>query len=59
VDLDRISPFVFEMLVISWLNDLVYSRQETEDLEPGQAWLTDSGFLDATRNGRLFYDHAA
>ena len=59
VDLDRISPFVFELVVISWLSDLVYARRETEGLEPGQAWLMDSGFLDATRNGRLFYDHAA
>ena len=59
VDLDRISRFTFEMLVISWLSDLVYVRRETESLEPGQAWLMDSGFLDATRNGRLFYDHAA
>lgn len=59
VDLDRISGFAFEMLVISWLSDLVYARRETEGLEPGQAWLMDSGFLDATRNGRLFYDHAA
>lgn len=59
VDLDRISRFAFEMLVISWLSDLVYARRETEGPEPGQAWLMDSGFLDATRNGRLFYDHAA
>jgi len=59
VDLDQISPPVFELVVISWLSDLVYARQETEGLEPGQAWLMDSGFLDATRNGRLYYDHAA
>jgi|1186.fasta_scaffold89360_2 hypothetical protein len=59
VDLDRISPFVFELVVISWLSDLVYARREAEGLEPGQAWLMDSGFLDATRDGRLFYDHAA
>jgi hypothetical protein len=59
VDLDRISRFVFEMLVISWLSDLVYARRETEGMEPDQAWLMDSGFLDATRDGTLFYDHAA
>ena len=59
VDLDRISPFVFELVVISWLSDLVYARRETEDLEPRQAWLLDSGFFDATKNGTLFYDHAA
>jgi hypothetical protein len=59
VDLDRISPYTFELLVIYWLSDLVYARQETEGLEPRQAWLMDSGFLDATRDGTLFYDHAA
>jgi hypothetical protein len=59
VDLDHISPFVFDLVVISWLSDLVYAQQGTEGLEPRQAWLMDSGFLNATRNGTLSYDLAA
>jgi hypothetical protein len=58
-DLDRLSAPVFELMAISWLSDLVHSRRESEGLGNDQAWLAESGLLDAVRNGRLAYDRAA
>ncbi|MEA2601073.1 MAG: hypothetical protein QOF89_2065 [Acidobacteriota bacterium] len=57
LDLDRLSAPVFELTAISWLSDLVYSRRDSSG--HGQAWLVESGLMDAVRNGRLAYDLAA
>ena len=56
---DRLSPPVFELVVISWLSDLVYVPQKSESLGTEQPWLTDSGFLEAAKNGSLSYGLAA
>jgi hypothetical protein len=59
LDLDRLSPSTFELVVISWLSDLIYGSQRAESLGSEQAWLTDSGFLDAAKDGSLSYGLAA
>jgi hypothetical protein len=59
LDLDRLSVPVFELMAISWLSDLVYSRRETESPAQDRAWLVESGLMDAVKNGRLAYELAA
>lgn len=55
LDLRKLDRGTFELLVSSWLNTLVHSRS---DASKAQAWLEESGLLDAVRKGRL-YDQAA
>jgi hypothetical protein len=59
LDLDRISSPVFELMAISWLSDLVHSKRESETVGNDEAWLVQSGLLDAVRNGRLAHELAA
>lgn len=48
---EHISPHGFELLVGTWLNDLLHRRltPTTEAAEP----LLASGFLDAVKDGRV------
>jgi hypothetical protein len=55
LDLRSIGGMAFELLVSSWLSALVHSQGAPPS---DQSWLTESGFLEAVRNGRL-YDQAA
>ncbi len=51
VEPEAVYPEVFEMMVWSWLHELVESsRHETNDFPP---WLTESGLLGAVRGGWL------
>jgi hypothetical protein len=59
LDLDRMSSPVFELMAISWLSDLVHSGRESETLGHDEAWLVESGLLDAVKNGKLAYELAA
>jgi len=55
-DLETLGGPAFEMLVSTWLNDLVRSAGAAP---PGQLWLEESGLLAAIRHGRLDYQVAA
>jgi hypothetical protein len=56
LDLEALSGPAFEMLVSTWLNELVRSDGA---LRNGQSWLEESGLLAAIRHGRLDYQVAA
>jgi len=59
LDLDHLSSPVFELMATFWLSDLVHSRRESETLGRDEAWLVQSGLLEAVRNGKLAYERAA
>ena len=46
------SPQAFELIVGSWLNDLLGDRWEPSKIEQRKT-LIESGFLDAVKNGRV------
>jgi hypothetical protein len=54
LDPSDISRPAFELVVSSWLADLIRS-----DETPESSWMATSGFLDAIRAGRIEYDLAA
>ncbi len=45
----------FELLVASWLSDLIYSEQLPEEFNESQRWLIDSGLYMAISGGNLKY----
>jgi len=53
------SPEVFEMVVSSWLADLVREAEPRERLAAEQPWLVESGLLDAVAGGQIEYANAA
>jgi hypothetical protein len=53
------SPQAFELVVASWLGDLLRFEEPREGLAAVQPGLTDSGFFDAVLGGRLAYAPAA
>ena len=58
VDPQSVSGFAFELIVASWLNDLTHNSMSGEsNTAPGG--LTESGFLDTVREGRVEYQAAA
>ena len=59
LDPEKISGPAFEMLVVSWLGDLIRSRDLPGDSAREQGWLKDSSFLDVIRNGRIDFPAAA
>jgi hypothetical protein len=48
-----------ELVVASWLGDLLRFRESRETLAAVQPRLIDSGFFDAILGGRLAYEPAA
>ncbi|HXH09477.1 MAG TPA: hypothetical protein VNP04_06920 [Alphaproteobacteria bacterium] len=50
------SSYAFELLVESWLNDLMRSEKPAEQLANGERWLVESGFLSAIKDGRIEYE---
>lgn len=53
------SSQAFELVVASWLGDLLRFHESREALAAAQARLIDPGFVDAIRGGRLAYEPAA
>jgi hypothetical protein len=49
----QLSPSSFELLVGSWLEDLVHADLDGARLAPSQKWLIDSGLYDAIRHGSI------
>ncbi|MDQ4075121.1 MAG: hypothetical protein M3220_02615 [Chloroflexota bacterium] len=46
----------FELLIASWLNELIHSDKAYEDLDYYQSWLLDSGLSDELVGGRLAHE---
>jgi hypothetical protein len=53
------SPQAFELVVASWLADLVREAGPRERLAVAQPWLVESGLLDAVAGGQIEYATAA
>lgn len=55
---DAISEYGLELLVSSWLTDLVEPKSR-EEISPRLFWLFDSGLYDAIKGGRVATEVAA
>lgn len=51
-----LSGGAFELLVASWLGDLMRSEEPAEEFANGERWLVESGFLDMVKDGRIEYE---
>lgn len=51
-NLEELSQESFELLVISWLNDIINARV-TKEVMPELSWLFDSGLYDNIKDGLL------
>jgi hypothetical protein len=50
----------FELVVGAWLGDLIRSESKSSQVSStSEDWLTESGLLDAVKNGRVEYEAAA
>lgn len=56
LSLDKVSGRAFELLVASWLQDLVQRPDLPSGLSQGEAWIAGSGLLDAIKGGRIQYE---
>lgn len=50
---DTMSGPSFEMIVSAWLGDLLRVECLSDNLKQEHSWLTDSGFFEAIRGGRI------
>ena len=55
---DQISGESFELVVASWLSELVHSDKLSEKNDPAGNWLIESGLHKALTGGRLAYEVA-
>lgn len=51
-----LSGGAFELVVESWLSDLMRSEEPAEKFANGERCLVESGFLDVVKDGRIEYD---
>lgn len=56
VPTDRIGSKSLEIIVASWLSELIHGELPPEELERSQAWLTESGLYAAVAKGRLEHE---
>ncbi|MCX6044566.1 MAG: hypothetical protein NT075_05590 [Chloroflexi bacterium] len=54
INIDQISSQSLELILTSWLNDLIHKRPD--ELDNSEHWLIDSGLYDALAGGRLAYE---
>ena len=54
--LETLSGYGFELIIASWLNDLVISELKRNISPPYLAWIFDSGLYDAINNGSVKTD---
>jgi hypothetical protein len=52
-DLSALNRYSFELVVRSWLDDLVNSNREPADLPESERWVVDSGLYDAVNRGYI------
>jgi hypothetical protein len=58
IEPDKISGASFELIVASWLRELVHSDKVPEGNGADRNWLIESGLYDAVAGGRLAYEVA-
>ncbi|MFN2453249.1 MAG: hypothetical protein ABR577_03415 [Pyrinomonadaceae bacterium] len=51
--LDKLSGYGLELIINSWLNDLLNTNLTGETAEPYEKWLFDSGLYDAIQHGSV------
>lgn len=59
ISLDTISGYGLEMLVSSWLTQIIISDLTPETAMPEQQWLFESGLYQAIHNGSIITQAAA
>ena len=52
---NQITKQSLELIIASWLNELIYSQEALEDVKQSQCWLIDSGLYDALVGGKVSY----
>ncbi len=45
-----------EMIITSWLNEVMYSEETIEELKDSQSWLIDSGLYSALTGGKINHE---
>lgn len=53
----QISGQSLELIVASWLGEIIHSEKAPEDIDESQQWLVDSGLYDALAGGK--FEHEA
>lgn len=58
VTADQISGQSLELIVASWLSEIIYSEKLPESVDISQRWLIDSGLYEALAGGKFEYEAA-
>jgi hypothetical protein len=48
-----------ELIVQAWVQDLLHRTEQNDSLSPHEAWISESGLLDALKDTHLVLDKAA
>lgn len=56
---DQISGASLELIVASWLGEIIHSKQLPENINASQPWLIESGLYEALAGGQLEHEAAA
>jgi hypothetical protein len=56
---DRISGESLEIIISSWLVEIIHSEKTPQNLDNSQLWLVESGLYDALSGGQLLYEGIA
>ena len=59
VDPRHVGGHAFELLVATWLGDVIRSEGTGEEPAGDRSWLAESGFRAAVKDGRIEYEAAA
>ena len=59
VTADKISEASLELIVATWLGEIIYSEELPENMHSSQRWLIESGLYAALAGGRFIYEAAA
>jgi hypothetical protein len=59
VTADRISGHSLELIVASWLGEIIHSEKSPEEVDESQHWLVDSGLYAALAGGTFEHEAAA
>lgn len=59
VTAEKISSQSLELIVESWLREIIHSENPHEDIDESQHWLIDSGLYAALAGGKIEHEAAA
>lgn len=59
IQANQISGQSLELIVASWLGEIIHSKKLPEDIDNSQSWLVDSGLYTALAGGRFEHGAAA